>query len=139
MIREFEISFIIRQGTSEYQRNLLDFERTSEKPIKAFIRHDNAILLINWIEEADLTVYPPTISPLPHTYIKSTKAYNCLIHCSSHHQSHVYSTLHASEGITHKAIYLYRNGRHSILWTIVAPPGTESYALAKASYDEHVN
>ena len=117
-------------------RALALWQRVSDKPIKAFIQHDDTVLLINWIEEVDLTTYPPTVSPLPHSYIESSKAFNRLIHNSSHRQSHTYSFPHTSDGITREARYLYRNGRHIILWTIVAPPGTENYVLARTTHEQ---
>ena len=115
------------------------WQRVSDEPIKAFIQHDDAVLLINWIEEVNLTIYPPTVSPLPRSYIESTKAFNRLIHNSSHHQSHTYSFPHTSDEVTREARYLYRNGRHIILWTIVAPPGTENYVLARTTHEQHTD
>jgi len=139
----FSLGELITQLNTDNDQSLIRaialWQRVSDKPVKAFIRHDNAVFLINWIEEVNLTVYPPTVSPLPHAYIKSRKAYDRLLHNSSHHQSHVYSTSHAFDSITREAIYLYRNGRHIILWTIVAPPGTENYTLAKTSFDQQID
>ena len=113
-------------------RALALWQRVSDNPIKAFIRHDDAVLLINWIEEVDLTVYPPTVSPLPRSYIDSCKAYRRLLHGSSHHLSYTYSLPDASDGITREVCYFYRNGRHILLWTIVAPPNAGKYVHAWA-------
>ena len=106
-------------------RALALWQRPSDETIRALIRDDDAVVLINWIEEVDLTTYPPTVSPLPLNFVKTAKAFNRLQHGASHHLLHVYSAPDSPNDVTREARYFYRNRRHILFWCIIAPPGTE--------------